>query len=591
MRKQLSIAMGTALVVLASGAGKWASLPALAAPDDDATETSRAVGFVNNRNVLGSENTVSWSALGAPFAAIPYRFRVSSTNGISVGVSIFKISATPPYTFQTGTAPLPETAFANGDFLLFTGGENPAFPKLENPSPITISFPEPVYGVGAQLQPDDECATTCPFNGILKAFDKRGNLLGILTSAGISSRKLDNSVPFLGVLSGNAEIAKVIFGIDPNVSGAHPISINTLSLLTTRPKVSGAVYALTNDALDNNIVAFDRTDTGALIAQRTFSTGGLGIGDGVDGEGLGSQGALQLSADHKHLYAVNAGSNDITIFSVSKNNNLRKIQRIGSGGIKPISLTIHGDLLYALNYNREGADCGSIVGFTILQSGKLSPLPNSTRPLSRCGANPGDIAFNPTGTQVVVTEKATSLLTSYNVTSNGLLSSALLTSPTPSNSFPFSLAFTTSGLLIETDDFNDASGAGAASSFLPSPNGQFSLVSGPVLTLGTATCWVAITKNDKYAYVTNTNSGTISGYSIGSSGVLSLLKPNGITATTGAGTKPRDIAFSSDSSYVYVLNSSAGTVFGYAVQQDGSLTQVSQGNGLPVSGSNGLAAY
>lgn len=563
-----------------------------------AAPAGASIGFINGRSALGANDSVDWSIVGPPFTAVPYDFSVVSPGGTALSVSIFKVSDTPPYVFQTGPEPLPATAFADGDFILFTGGENPAFPGLENPSPITITFAQPVYGVGAQLQPDDECPSTCPYTGTFQVFDKRNRLLGTLTSPGTSSRALDNSATFFGVLSKKAQIAKIVFDIDPKVSGLHPISINALSLTTTKPRIAGAVYALTNEASGNYIAAYDRTDTGALIPAGSFATGGLGIGDGTDGEGLGSQGALQLSPDKNYLYAVNAGSNDISVLKVGRRG-LSLIQRISSGGTSPISLTLRGKLLYVLNYQREeggggegeGDDCGGITGFTVFPDGHLSPLLNSSRPLSACGSNPGQVGFNPSGTLLAVTEKATSVITSYTVGSNGL-PSAPIVSPAISGTFPFSLAFNSKGLLLVTDDFNDASKAGGASSFKASPDGHFTLVSGSIPTLNTATCWVVITGDDRYAYVTNTNDGNISGYSLSSDGVLALLNPSdGITAVTGPSTKPRDLAFSSDYHYLYTLNSLSGTIFGYAVNADGSLSQISQVGGLPLPGLNGLAAY
>src|SRR5436305_1920706 len=69
----------------------------------------------------------------------------------------------------------------------------------------------------------------------------------------------------------------------------------------------GAVYTLTNAAAGNRVAVFDRASDGALTPAGTYSTGGLGSGDG-----LGSQGALALSQGNKWLFAVNAGSNEIS---------------------------------------------------------------------------------------------------------------------------------------------------------------------------------------------------------------------------------------------------------------------------------------
>ena len=102
---------------------------------------------------------------------------------------------------------------------------------------------------------------------------------------------------------------------------------------------AGAVYALTNSTAGNGVVVFLRAANGALTLAKMVPTGGLGLGDGPDSEGLQSQGALVLGPDHHHLYAVNGGSDTISVFAV-KPRGLSLVQRIASGGHKPISLTV-----------------------------------------------------------------------------------------------------------------------------------------------------------------------------------------------------------------------------------------------------------
>src|SRR2546422_10932694 len=105
----------------------------------------------------------------------------------------------------------------------------------------------------------------------------------------------------------------------------------------------GAVYTLMNQVAANggNAVAiFQRSAAGTLTAAGTVATGGTGTGSS-----LGSQGAVVLSADGRWLFAVNAGSNDVSIFRVSPAG-LALTSRIPSGGVQPISLTVRGNLLY-----------------------------------------------------------------------------------------------------------------------------------------------------------------------------------------------------------------------------------------------------
>ena len=95
---------------------------------------------------------------------------------------------------------------------------------------------------------------------------------------------------------------------------------------------------------------------------------------------------------------------------------------VSSGGIEPVSIAIHRPFVYVLNAGSTISQ-GNIAGFRLLAGGQLVPLPGSTQPLSQTGATgPAQISFNPSGTVLVVTEKATSLLDAYTVNAQGVAS-------------------------------------------------------------------------------------------------------------------------------------------------------------------------
>ena len=100
-----------------------------------------------------------------------------------------------------------------------------------------------------------------------------------------------------------------------------------------------AVYTETNSAESNEILVFRRGHDGELALVSQVATRGRGTG-----AGLGNQGALMLRRDGRRLYAVNAGTNDISAFAVTPRG-LAFIERVGSHGAQPISLTLHEDIL------------------------------------------------------------------------------------------------------------------------------------------------------------------------------------------------------------------------------------------------------
>lgn len=341
----------------------------------------------------------------------------------------------------------------------------------------------------------------------------------------------------------------------------------------------GAVYTLLNGAAGNEVAIFNRAADGTLTAAGTISTGGLGTG-----AGLGSQGALTLSANHHWLLAVNAGSNDLSVFAV-RDGGLTLVDRAASGGERPISVTTYKGLVYVLN----AGGSGNITGFTLSQRGKLTPIANSTRGLSNNGAGaapgPAQISFSPNGDVLVVTEKATNLIDTYPVDEDGVAGE--LTTHPSAGATPFGFAFTKRGTLIVSEAAGGAVNGSSASSYDVSGDG-FELISASVPTNQTAACWVVATKNGKFAYTTNAGSGSVSAYRVNKDGSLELL--NGQAGFLGAGSTPIDAAVSGNSQYLYTLNAGAHTIAGFAVAGDGSLTAVGGVGGLPV-GTVGLAAW
>ena len=162
--------------------------------------------------------------------------------------------------------------------------------------------------------------------------------------------------------------------------------------------------------------------------------------------------------------------------------------------------------------------------------------------------------------------------------------------PSASNgATPFGFAFGKRGQLFVSEAFGGAIDGSAVSSYEVTSTGLLVTVSASVPTTETAACWAMVTNNGRFAYTTNTGSGSISGYGIDVDGSLTLLDANGRTADTGAGSAPLDMALSRNSRYLYALNSGSGTIGLWSIQADGSLQGLGAVGGLP-AGANGLAA-
>jgi 6-phosphogluconolactonase len=336
-------------------------------------------------------------------------------------------------------------------------------------------------------------------------------------------------------------------------------------------QTTGAIYVNANAVGSNAVWAYTRGSDGTLTYAGTFSTQGSGSG-GID---LKSQGSIAISQNGKYVFVANAGSNDVTSFSVQPGAQLTFVARTPSGGTFPNSLAVFRNLLYVLN---QGSS--RINAFRIGRKGALTPIANSSRKLSSASALGGQISFSPDGALLAVVEHMTSKLDTFTVGSDGRASGPLVQD---SNGVgPLGFAFDHAGHLIVSEvRFS------TISSYAISSSGVLTSITDQLPDFGVAACWTAVTNNssfpNQYAYITNTHADSVSGLSIGSDGSLSLLNADGITAALPTGAFPLDDVVSADSNYLYVLADHLPGVVGFQIQSNGSLVQVTQVTGIPTS--------
>lgn len=341
----------------------------------------------------------------------------------------------------------------------------------------------------------------------------------------------------------------------------------------------GAVFTMTNDPSGNSILAYVIGPGGSLIPAGEF--GAHGIGTGVS---LADSGSLALTADHQWLLVVDAGSNAVTLFHVNSPGEagplLTFADRVSSHGTLPVSVTVYGSLVYVLNAGTSTAP-GNIFGFTLTDHGLLLPLYGSSRPLSTSASTaPAEIAFNPSGTVLVVSEKNTSVLDTYRVGPHGY--AAGLTVTASSGTTPYGFAFGRGGSLIVSD-----AAPGALSSYAVARSGALTVVSSPLADGGAAACWVATVDGGDFAYTSNAHSSTISTYGVGAGGTLTLLVP--VAATTGPGDTDMAVG-GSHGQFLFVNDAGAGEIQVFSIGSGASLTLEYAVFALPAT-AEGLAAF
>ncbi len=348
--------------------------------------------------------------------------------------------------------------------------------------------------------------------------------------------------------------------------------------------IVGHVYTNDNSTPTNTISGFDRHADGTLtpIPGSPFAAGGAGTGSG-----LASQGAVQVSSDGRYLLAVDAGSNQISVLRIHRNGTLTQVRSgpVSSGGADPVSLAEHDGLVYVANAGSAGSN---YTGFALGWHGQLEPLPGATFGLP-ADAQPGDVLFNSTGTNLVGTRVGTtpaaSAIDSFRVSRDGRLDPAA-GSPFPAQGpGPFGSEFRpTDPRQLFVSNAHGGAGAGTVSAFDVARDGTlFSVEGSPFADDQTAPCWVEISHDGGYLFTVNTASGSISSYSIARDGSLTLLGSTPVSG--GKGVKAVDARLSTDGRTLYLNETATGQIGEFAVN-GGSLTEFGS---VPVSTGSGAA--
>jgi DNA-binding beta-propeller fold protein YncE len=339
------------------------------------------------------------------------------------------------------------------------------------------------------------------------------------------------------------------------------------------------VFVQTDNPSGNQVAAYVRSGNGTLTPAGTYNTGGLGgilAGSVVDH--TASQGSLAYDPVDAQLYAVNAGSSTVSVFSV-RGDQLSLRQVVGSGGTFPVSIAVHGNLVDVLNAENGG----SVQGFLALP-GHLIPLPYANRSLGldptatpQFTNTPGQVAFSPNGSQLIVTTKANGNdIDVFGVGFFGFLSPAPVVNSEPGQ-VPFGVTFDAAGRLVVAN-----AGPNSLATFDLNRNGSVTEISA-VPTTQAATCWV--TPVGRFLFASNAGSATVSGFQEAGFGQLSFLGQTG----TDPGTV--DASASVGGQFLYVQTGANGVVDEFQVHPNGDLTELGSVTVPDSAGGEGIVAF
>jgi 6-phosphogluconolactonase (cycloisomerase 2 family) len=364
------------------------------------------------------------------------------------------------------------------------------------------------------------------------------------------------------------------FALAASAVVAAPASASTIDSIGT----GGAVFAATDGLSANAVVAYDRGRDGTLHQAGVFGTGGRGGQlDGSVVDHTASQGALALDRASGLLYAVNAGSDSLTVFDVH-GDRLARRQVIGSGGVFPVSVAVHGGLVYVLN----ARDGGSIQGYRRVGR-TLVKVPAWHRALGLDPAatpefthSPGQVAFTPDGSRLVVTTKAgRNAILVYTVDGRRGPAAKPVVNVRP-DAVPFAVAFDPAGHLVVAE-----AGPNAVATLRLNRDDTVTALAAAA-TGQAATCWIVAVNGKVYAG--NAGSGNLSGYAVGDGGTLRSLG----TFATDAGQV--DVAATPDGRYLYAQTGAAGHLVTLRVGAGGTLSKVGEVTVPGAAGGEGVVA-
>jgi DNA-binding beta-propeller fold protein YncE len=326
-----------------------------------------------------------------------------------------------------------------------------------------------------------------------------------------------------------------------------------------------AVFVQTDNPVANKIISYHRWSNGRLTFAHAYFTGGRGgvlAGSVVDH--LASQGSLTYDGARGLLFAVNAGSDTVSLFE-AHGDRLTRLQIVGSGGRFPVSIAVRGDFVFVLNALRGG----SVQGFRLTGDDRLQSVRGWNRPLGldpkatpQFTNTPGDIAFSPSGSQLIVTTKANgNHIDVFRLAESGRPSSSPVVN-TEAGAVPFAVSFDEHGRILVTN-----AGPSTVSSFQLRPGGKLVPIS-TVATGQSAACWLTRVGDRPLFLSSNAGSADLTEVRSGQVGSLAVRG----TFSTDPG--PVDSATARHGRFFYVQTGGKGIVDEFKVQSGGRLSRI-----------------
>lgn len=316
-----------------------------------------------------------------------------------------------------------------------------------------------------------------------------------------------------------------------------------------------------------------------LLSSGCGDDGGEGGGFGGTGGTLGGLGTTSI------LYVANNGSDNVSGYSINATSGtLAAIPGSPFSNVSgPSAMAVSSNGFFAYVTNRRTS---TVTGFRVSTEGALLSVPTtpSNPNPAPVEATPGALAIAPNTKHVYVGNSGTDKVTAFNIEASGALTlipqTAGTTNPVPVNgSDPAAIAITQNGqfLYVANSGSNDMTAFSIGASGLLSLIAPSGTSANPIKTSGTVPKGMVISPNGSFLYVANSGSHNVTVFQIGASGLLTLVPPAGSTTnpipTGTGGTTPNSLIISLNGRFLYSANG-GGTISAFTIGGDGLLTLV-----------------
>jgi 6-phosphogluconolactonase (cycloisomerase 2 family) len=307
--------------------------------------------------------------------------------------------------------------------------------------------------------------------------------------------------------------------------------------------VAGWIYTESDSgAAHSNVVyalAYGQNGSIRPLALREWPTGGTGdvLILGKSAGAWAGDGQVTLSPDHRFLFAVNQGSDNVSVFSVNASTgDLTAVpgSPFPSGGHAPISVAFNGRFLVVANHGYLTGDKPpgipartGYASFTVSPSGALHQVSAIPDP----AAGPIETALSPSGNLVFSSGFFSFRLRVLQLGANGQLTGApgspakLAPSVTAGRQAPpvlpppaVGLPFGVSVNPVKPFVYYVATIAARVAVYGYDQSGRLTFVSQVDNKGSVAGCWTAITSDGRFLYVANSGSRSISAFRVSASG-------------------------------------------------------------------------